>query len=99
MRIERISVIVGRGALLQGRVANGTLQGDAAVEILGTQNNVLSANVLDILVSNIKRDHVTVGDYASIVVGGVEVKDLSPGMLLAVAGEFKTYDEALLQLR
>ena len=99
MRVDRISMIVGRGALLQGRVANGKLQGNAAVEILGTQNKVFSANVLDILVSNIRRDHVTVGDYASILVGGVEATNLSPGMLLAVAGEFKSYEEALLQLR
>ena len=92
-------MVVGRGALLQGRVANGILQGNAAVEILGTQNKVISANVLDILVSNIKRDHVTVGDYASILVGSVQTGNLSPGMLLAPAGEFKSYEEALLQLR
>ena len=99
MKIDRISVIAGRGALLQGRVSNGTLQGNAPVVILGTQNTLISANVLDILVSNIKRDHVTVGDYAGILVGGVEAKELSPGMLLAIADEFKTYEEALLQLR
>jgi len=99
MRIDRISVIVGRGTLLEGRVANGTLQANSSVEILGPQNNVISPTVLAILVSNITRDQVTVGDYAGILVGDIEATDLSPGMLLAEAGEFKSYEEALQQLQ
>jgi elongation factor Tu len=99
MRIDRISVIVGRGILLQGHVANGTLQGNVNVEILGPQDKVISAPVLAILISNIVRDQVTVGDYASILVGRIEATALSPGMLLAPAGEFESYEEALLQLQ
>jgi len=99
MRIDRISVIVGRGILLEGRVANGTLQANSSVEILGSQNNVISASVLAIFISNIVRDQVTVGDYAGILVGGIEATDLSPGMLLAEAGKFKSYEEALQQLQ
>ena len=99
MKIDRISVIVGRGTLLEGRVANGTLQGNGTVEILGPQNNVISPTVLAILISNTVTDQVTVGDYAGILVGGVEPTDLSPGRLLAEAGEFESYEEALLQLQ
>jgi len=99
MKIDRISVVVGRGTLLEGRVANGTLQANSDVEILGSQNNVISATVLATLISNVMRDQVTVGDYASILVGGVEATDLSPGMLLAEAGKFKSYEEALQQLQ
>ena len=99
MRIDRISVIVGRGTLLEGRVANGTLQANSSVEILGSQNNVISASVLAIFISNIVRDQVTVGDYAGILVGGIGATDLSPGMLLAEAGKFKSYEEALQQLQ
>ena len=98
MRIDRISVIVGRGTLLQGRVANGTLQGNGNVEILGPQNKVISPSLLAILISNIMRNQVTVGDYAGILVGGIKPTDLSPGMLLAEAGEYKSYEEALQQL-
>jgi translation elongation factor EF-1alpha len=99
MKIDRISVIVGRGTLLEGRVANGTLQANSSVEILGPQNNVISATVLAILISNIMRDQVKAGDYAGILVGGVEATDLSPGMLLAEAGKYKSYEEALQQLQ
>jgi translation elongation factor EF-Tu-like GTPase len=99
MRIDRISVIVGRGTLLQGRVANGTLQANGNVEILGPRNEVISVPVLAILISNTVRDQVTVGDYTGILVGGIEATDLSPGMLLAAAGEFESYEEALQQLQ
>ena len=99
MKIDRISVIVGRGTLLEGRVANGTLQVNGNVEILRPQNNVISPTVLAILISNVMRDQVTVGDYAGILVGGIEATDISPGMLLAEAGAFESYEEALQQLQ
>jgi translation elongation factor EF-Tu-like GTPase len=99
MRIDRISVIVGRGTLLEGRVANGTLLTNDNVEILGSQNQVINPTVLAILISNIARDQVTVGDYAGILVGDIVATDLSPGMLLAKAGEYKSYEEALQQLQ
>lgn len=99
MKIDRISVIVGRGTLLEGRVANGTLQAGDKVEILGPQSQVMSPTVLAILISNIARDQVTVGDYAGILVGDIVATELSPGMLLAEAGEYKSYEEALQQLQ
>lgn len=99
MKIDRISVIVGRGTLLEGRVANGTLQINSNLDILGPQNNVISTTALAILVSNIMRDQVTVGDYASILVGGIEVTDVLPGMLLTEAGQFDSYEEAFQQLQ
>lgn len=99
MRIDRISVIVGRGTLLEGQVANGTLQANDTVEILAPQNLVISPTVLAILISTIGREQVTVGDYAGILVGDIKATDLSPGMLLVKAGEFKSYEEALRQLQ
>ena len=99
MKIDRISVIVGRGILLEGRVANGTLQANGSVEIISSQNKVISLGLLAIFISNTLRDQVTVGDYAGILVGGIEATSLSPGMLLAAAGEYKSYEEALQQLQ
>ena len=99
MKIDRISVVVGRGTLLEGRVATGTLQANGDVEILSPQNNVISVTVLATLISNVMRDQVTVGDYAGILVEGVDATNLSPGMLLAEAGKFKSYEEALQQLQ
>ena len=99
MKIDRISVVVGRGTLLEGRVANGTLTGNGTVEILAPQDNVISAALLAILISNTVRDQVTVGDYAGVLVGGIEATHLSPGMLLAAAGEYESYEEALAQLQ
>lgn len=99
MKIDRISMVVGRGTLLEGRVANGTLQANGNVEILSSQNNALSPTILAILVANTMRAQVTVGDYAGILVEGVAPTDLSPGMLLAEAGKYKSYEEALQQLQ
>jgi translation elongation factor EF-Tu-like GTPase len=99
MLINQISVIVGRGTLLQGRVANGTLQANSNVEILSPQNKVISATVIAVLISNVIRDQVSVGDYAGILVGGVKPNELSSGMLLAEAGKYKSYQEALQQLK
>jgi len=99
MKIDRVSVVVGRGILLEGRVAHGTLQGSAGVEILGPQNTVLNPAVLAILISNTVQNQVTVGDYAGILVQGVEVSEVSPGMLLAESGAYNSYEDAIQQLQ
>jgi len=99
MKIDRISVIVGRGVLLEGRVVHGTLQADGEVQILGPQNKVLSPAVLAVLISSTVRDQVTAGDYAGILVGRLDETSVSPGMLLAEAGEFESYEEALQALQ
>lgn len=99
MKIDKFSVIVGRGILLEGRVVHGTLRGNDSVEILGPQNEVLSTSVLVVLISNTARDQVTVGDYAGILVPGIQPGELSPGMALAAAGAFTSYEEALQELQ
>lgn len=99
MKIDKFSVIVGRGMLLEGRVARGTLHGNESVEILGPQNKVLNPSVLAVLISNTARDQVTIGDYAGILVQGVEPGELSPGMVLAAPGAFASYEEALQELQ
>ena len=99
MRIDRISVVVGRGILLEGRVANGTLQTGGSVEILTPTGNIINPSLLAILISNTPRNQVSVGDFAIILVGGIDATGLSPGMLLVKAGEFESYQEALLQLQ
>jgi hypothetical protein len=99
MKIDKFSVIVGRGILLEGRVVHGTLRGNDSVEILGPQNKLLSTNVLLVLLSNVVRDQVTVGDYAGILVQGIEPSDLSPGLVLAATGAFPSYEEALQELQ
>lgn len=99
MRIDRVSVIVGRGTFLEGRVAHGTLQGNGDVEILVPQNQVLDTDILAIFISNVLQDQVTVGDYAGILVQGIEATKVSAGMLLAEAGEYESYEEALQELQ
>ena len=99
MKIDKYSVIVGRGILLEGRVVHGTLRGNDNVEILGPQNKVLSASVLAVLIANTARDQVTVGDYAGILVPTIQPSELSPGMALAAAGAFTSYEEALQELQ
>jgi len=99
MKIDKFSLIVGRGMLLEGRVVHGTLHGNDSVEILGPQNKVLSTSVLAVLISNAARDRVTVGDYAGILVPVMQPSELSPGMVLAAAGAFASYEDALQELQ
>ena len=58
MKIDRISVVVGRGLLLQGRVTNGTLQANGGVELLGPQQTVSGLTVHTVLIANTRRDQV-----------------------------------------
>ena len=99
MKIDKFSVIVGRGILLEGRVAHGTLHGNDSVEILGPQNKVLSTSVLAVLIANTARGQVTVGDYAGILVPAIQPSELSPGMVLAAVDAFSSYEEALQGLQ
>jgi translation elongation factor EF-Tu-like GTPase len=99
MKIDRFSLIVGRGMLLEGRVVRGSLHRNDSVEILGPQNKVLSPSVLAVLISNTARDQVTVGDYAGILVQAMDPGELSPGMVLAASGAFASYEEALQELQ
>ena len=99
MKIDRFSLIVGRGMLLEGRVVRGTLHRNDSVEILGPQNKVLSPSVLAVLISNTARDQVTVGDYAGILVQAMDPGELSPGMVLAASGAFASYEDALQELQ
>lgn len=99
MKIDRVSTVPGKGTLLEGRVTNGTLQSNGSVEIFGSQNQVLNASVLATLASSISRQQVTVGDYAGILVQGVDATQVTPGMLLAEAGGYDSYEEALQVLQ
>jgi translation elongation factor EF-Tu-like GTPase len=99
MKIDKFSLIVGRGMLLEGRVVHGTLRGNDRVEILGPQNKDFSTSVLAVLISNAARDQVTVGDYAGILVQAMQPSELSPGMVLAASGAFASYEDALEELQ
>lgn len=99
MKIDRVSVVPGRGTLLEGRVAHGTLQSNGSVEILGPQNQILDAALLATLASSVMREQVTVGDYAGILVQGVDATQVTPGMLLAETGAYNSYEEALQELQ
>jgi hypothetical protein len=98
MRIDRVSVVVGRGTLVEGRVEHGTLQAGDGVEILRPQAETLSPGLLAILVSSVAREQVTVGDYAGILVESVDATQVTPGTLLAEAGAYDSYEDALANL-
>ena len=99
MQVDRISVVVGRGVLLQGRVTNGSLQANTIVDILGPQDQLLGVRVLAVLISNVVQEQVKVGDYAGVLVETVNTTDLSPGMLATEADGYKSYDDALKALQ
>ena len=99
MKIDKFSLIVGRGMLLEGRVIHGTLRGNESVSILGPQNKDLGTSVLAVLIANTARDQVTAGDYAGVLVPVMQPSELSPGMVLAASGAFPSYEDALQALQ
>jgi len=99
MQIDRVSVVVGKGVLLQGRVTNGSLQANTNVDILGPQDQILGVRVLAVLISSVIRQQVRVGDYAGVLVEAIKTSDLSPGMLVTEADGYKSYDDALKALQ
>ena len=98
MKVDRISVVVGRGILLQGRVTNGALHANDGVEILGPQHTATNVTVAAVLIANTRRTQVKVGDFASLLVSGLHLTDVSPGMLVVAAGAYKSYEAARQQL-
>lgn len=99
MRIDRVSVVVGRGTLLEGRVAHGTVLGGGSLQVLGPQNVALNTSILGLFIANTLQDQATVGDYAGILVPSLEVNEVTPGMLLAETGAYESYEEALQELQ
>ncbi len=98
MRIDQISVVVGRGLLLQGPVINGALQANASVDILSTQPPLYGLTVTAVYIANRPRTQVKVGDRAGILIGGLQTSDVPSGSLLVVSGGYKSYAEARQQL-
>ena len=90
--------MVGRGILLQGRVTNGALHPNDNVEILSSQHTATSATVSAVLIANTRRTQVQVGDFASLLVSGLQLTEVSPGMLVVEAGAYKSYEAARQQL-
>jgi len=99
MKIDRISVVTGRGTLLEGTIARGTMQGNQSVEILGASKDTIHTTALAVLISGTVRDQVVVGNYAGILVQYLEATNVSPGMVLAEAGGYDSYEEAIQELQ
>lgn len=94
----RISVIVGRGLLLQGRATSGILPAHGIVNVLGPQKALTGLSAVAVLIGNTVCDQVKAGQTASILVSGLKPSDLSPGLLLVTAGGYKSYEAEQQQL-
>jgi len=99
MQIDDVSVIKGRGTLVTGTVTQGTIQAGAEVEIIGPQDMRLKTAVTGIVILQKLKNQATAGDTAGILVSNIDVEDVKPGMVLAQAGAFASYSDALRTLK
>ncbi len=90
--------IRGRGTLLMGRIARGTAEVGDEVVIIGFQDEVLETVITALAISQQAVSQVVAGDEAGILVRGIDVNDVQPGMVLAQPGSFTSHDEALRAL-
>lgn len=99
MRIDDVSAIKGRGTLVTGRVAQGTIQSGAEVEIISPQDARLKTVIAGIEILQKAQNQATAGDTVGILVRSINVEDVKPGMVLAQAGSFASYSDALSNLK
>jgi elongation factor Tu len=98
MRIENVFVIKGRGTVVAGRVARGTVQVGDAVEIIDSGDRALKTVVTGVEMFQKTVAQAVAGDNVGILLRGIEADEVLPGMVLARAGAFTSYAEALRNL-
>jgi elongation factor Tu len=99
MQIDDVFAIKGRGTVVTGHVARGTIQVGDEVEIISPQDTILKTVVTGVEMLHKTQDQATAGDNVGILLRGIEADQVMPGMILAQAGAFTSYAEALRNLK
>lgn len=79
---EKIFSIPGRGTVVTGRVAEGSVSVGAEIGFLGTDGQWVSAQVVAIEVSRRLVEEAEAGQQASILLQGIKKDQIAPGMVL-----------------
>ncbi len=86
MAIEDVFSIKGRGTVVTGSVARGTLTKGQEVDIVGLREQIGKTTVTGIEMFNKELDNAVAGDNAGILLRGVGRDDVQRGMVIAKTG-------------
>lgn len=86
MAIEDVFSIKGRGTVVTGSVARGTLLKGTEVDIVGLRDDIHQTVVTGIEMFNKELDQAQAGDNAGILLRGVARTDVQRGMVIAKVG-------------
>lgn len=86
MAIEDVFSIKGRGTVVTGSVARGTLLKGTEVDIVGLRDEIGKTTVTGIEMFNKELDQAEAGDNAGILLRGVAREDVQRGMVIAKIG-------------
>lgn len=86
MAIEDVFSIKGRGTVVTGSVARGTLLKGTEVDIVGLRDEIRKTVVTGIEMFNKELDQAQAGDNAGILLRGVARTDVQRGMVIAKVG-------------
>lgn len=86
MAIEDVFSIKGRGTVVTGSVARGTLLKGTEVDIVGLRDEIPKTVVTGIEMFNKELDQAQAGDNAGILLRGVARTDVQRGMVIAKVG-------------
>jgi elongation factor Tu len=86
MAIEDVFSIKGRGTVVTGSVARGTLTKGQEVDIVGLREKIGKTTVTGIEMFNKELDNAQAGDNAGILLRGVGRDDVERGMVIAKIG-------------
>ena len=86
MAIEDVFSIKGRGTVVTGSVARGTLLKGQEVDIVGLRDEIGKTTVTGIEMFNKELDNAQAGDNAGILLRGVGRDDVQRGMVIAKIG-------------
>ncbi len=86
MAIEDVFSIKGRGTVVTGSVARGTLLKGSEIDIVGLRDEIVKSTVTGIEMFNKELDSAQAGDNAGILLRGIGREDVQRGMVIAKVG-------------
>ena len=86
MAIEDVFSIKGRGTVVTGSVARGTLLKGTEVDIVGLRDEIVKTTVTGIEMFNKELDQAQAGDNAGILLRGIGRAEVQRGMVIAKVG-------------
>lgn len=91
MPVGDVFSIEGRGTVVSGRVAQGVLNPESEIEIVGFGEQVRRAVVVSMETFHKRLDQVEAGDYAALWLRGVAASEVRRGQVLAVPGSIRPH--------